>query len=127
MSAAYTSNAVPFGGMTAEIFRAAVSLGTYNVESLALSIEVVEGKRPDVYGGDNGWWIVKGTTTGTAVIQCATTATPTLEPGDYFTVDFPVNSAGAATSYKVVIKSISDTRAAGEYRKQSCNVQVDSF
>lgn len=128
----YVSAGVQFGGVTVEIFRLAdptsnssgASLGTYKVESLGAAPSAVVGKRPDIDGGQNGWWIVDGDIEGSAVIQRAAAATPSLENGDYFEAALRVSSAGTGVTERFVIHNPMET-ADAQYRKVSCSVIVD--
>jgi len=127
---AYVSNSVPFGGITVEIFRGQAnpaSIGEYIVESLTPTQSVIEGIRPASDGGDNGWWLVTGMTTGECVIQLATDATPTLLPGDYFSASIRRDENGAVIAERFVIGRVGHSVATTDYRKQSCDVRVDKF
>jgi hypothetical protein len=133
----YVSKQVPFGGVTVEIFRLAdpndnatgASLGNYKVESISPSRSSTLGKRPDVDGGKNGWWIVNGDVEGSAVIQRAVATTPSLLNGDYFSASVRVDNSlapngGVPIAERFVIHSPSEETGAS-YRKISCSVIVD--
>lgn len=125
---AYVSNAVPFGGLFIDIYRdGGLLIQQARLESLTPTQNVVEGNRPDIDQGDNGWWLVNGSRTGSGVIQLATDATPTLQPGDYFDASIRRDAGGAGISERFVIGQVGDTIAANDYRKQNVNVRVDKF
>src|SRR5579859_4196398 len=96
---AYLSNAVPYGALTPPVVikrgatrAAATTVNNVLVEDCTLNREVKKGERPDEIGGDNGWWMVNGIVTGSAVIQMS--ITPTTAPnawpqnGDWFEYTF---------------------------------------
>lgn len=143
---AYVSNQVPYGGLFIQIFRLsdptdinsgvalasgntlpAAEANKYRLESLTPTINVVEGNRPDIDGGDNGWWLVTGSISGSGVIQLPLDASPTLLPGDYFTAAIRRDAAGAAITERFVIGQVGATVATTDYRKQNVNVRVDKF
>jgi hypothetical protein len=138
MSIAYQSNAVPSGGLLIEVYRFdtppgsnPAKLGDYNLESLSPTVESIEVNRPNIYGGEtsaadgSGWAISEGPTKGSAVIQLASTASPTLAVGDYFAASIRVDKNGQAISERFVITSVGHSVAMTDYRKQSVNVRVD--
>lgn len=143
---AYVSNAVPFGGLFVQIFRLsdpadpnsgvalasgsstpAAQANKYRVESLSPSQNMVGGDRPDIDSGDNGWWMVKGNTTGNATIQLPTASSPTLETGDYFEAAIRRDSSGNAVTERWVIGQVGTTVSTTDYRKQNVDVKVDKF
>lgn len=128
MSDAYNTNSVPHGGLLADIYRgqaAPVLLGTYKVESLAPTVNGVIVDRPEIDGGDNGWVAVEGSVTGSAVIQLATNATPTLAIGDFFTAAVRRDTSGNSINEVFVITQVGHAFEMNNYRKQSVNVRVN--
>jgi hypothetical protein len=127
---AYIANGVPYGGLLVEIFRNQdnpQSLGTYKCESFTPTENGIVLDRPDIDGGDNGFAVTKGAITGSALIQLATDATPTLEIGDYFSVSVKRDINGNGVNQRAVITSVGHAAEMQSYRKQSCNVRVDKF
>ncbi len=137
MSTAYVSNNVPFGGLSVSVSRptsganpsgGASVLGTYLIESMTPTRGVVEGTRPGTDGGDNGWWLVNGPIEGAIVAQLAITATPTLEPGDYFESSAIYYGAdGNGVNKRFVFKEMGIAVETTGYRKQSGSFKVDAF
>ncbi len=131
MSTAYNSNQVPFAGFSVNVYRDQSSptlLGVYLLESASPTPAAVTIDRPATDGGDNGWALVTGRTEGAAVFQLATSASPTLQNGDFFkTSKFSVTSGGVADPKYFVILSPSLAVGTTEYRKQSCTIREDKF
>lgn len=143
---AYVSNQVPFGGLFIQIFRLAdpgdntsgvalvsgnalpaAQANKYRLESITPTQNTVGGDRPDIDGGDNGWWLVKGTTSGNGVIQLPLDASPTLDVGDYFDAAIRRDAAGAPVTERFVIMDVGASVATTDYRKQNVGVKVDKF
>lgn len=130
---AYVSGSVPFGGLTVNIYRlsdpdsnsSGVLLGAYKVESATPNITATLNKRPDIDGGKNGWWLINGDTEGSAVIQRATAATPSILTGDYFEAGIRRDASGNAVTERFVIYNPSEPQDAS-YRKVSCSIIVDT-
>lgn len=129
---AYVSGSVPFGAFTAAVYRlsnvddtgSGVLLGNYKVETATPNRSAILNKRPDVDGGQNGWWLVNGDVEGSAVLQRSVATTPSLLTGDYFEAALRYDSSGAAVTERFVIHSPSE-EAGASYRKVSCSIIVD--
>jgi len=129
---AYVSGSVPFAAFTANIYRltdpddnnSGVLLGAYKVESATPNITATLNKRPDIDGGKNGWWLINGDTEGSAVIQRANAATPSILTGDYFEAGIRRDASGNAVTERFVIYNPSEPQDAS-YRKVSCSIIVD--
>lgn len=125
---AYVSNAIPFGGITVEVFRNQAnpaSLGNYLVESISVAQGSIVGKRPGVDGGPNGFWIVNGDREGSITLQLAIDTTPSLENGDFFSASIRRDAAGAAVSERFVLHNLTRPVGMQEYGKQTGSVIVD--
>jgi hypothetical protein len=129
----YVSGGVPFGAVSVSVYRLAdvddnnsgALLGTYKLESLTLGGSDILNKRPDVDGGKNGWWIVSGDREGSCVLQRSVATSPSILPGDYFSVSLRVDSAGTPVAERVVIYNPSESFDAS-YRKVSASCIVDA-
>lgn len=129
-SNAYTSNAVPHGGIFVEVYRDRnnpVLLGNYLVESISVTQTAVLIERKDFDGGDNGWAIVNGTIEGSITIQLATNVTPSLQNGDFFSASIRRDINGNAVAERFVIHGMARPMGTTEYAKQTGSVKVDQF
>lgn len=129
----FNSGAVPQGSIFVDIYRptdpqqpntGGAKLGTYRLESLSPKTGGTLHKRPDIDGGQNGWWIIDGDVEGSAVIQRNVAATPTLENGDYFDAFARIGSDGTPVAERFVIH-VPDRPLDVNYRKISVSVIVD--
>jgi hypothetical protein len=84
----YVDSAVPFGSRTEEIVRDGSPLGTYICETISIQRPGKVGERFNEIGEPNGWWVVNGFPTGTAVVQIPTADADYPRKGDYFEDDF---------------------------------------
>lgn len=127
----YVSNQVPFGGFFINLYRGQSSptlLGVYRVEQCNPTPAAVEGQRPDIDGGDNGWWLCNGIIQGPITLQVATSLTPTPANGDFFKTSVIFrDSSGTAVTQILVLKSPAPDVSTNTYRKFTGQVQVDQF
>lgn len=104
-------------------------LGTYRVTSASLARMAVGGERPDIDGGDNGWWLVKGKIEGGITLQLDTDASPTLELGDFFktSVIFRDAAGNPVTQICVLNNPGPVSVEANGFRAQAGSARVDQF
>lgn len=130
-SAAYNSNAVPFGGRFVYIYRtpaSPVQIGLYLVESFSPASAAVVVDRPTEIGGDNGFAIVDGKKEGSIKVQLNVTNTPTLLNGDFFkTSKATYDASGNAVTEIYVLTNMAEAIGTTEYLSQSGTGRQDKF
>ncbi|MDE2103924.1 MAG: hypothetical protein KGL39_42200 [Patescibacteria group bacterium] len=131
----YNSGGVPHGGIFVDIYRptdpenpnnGGAKLGTYRLESLTPKRGGKLTKRPDIDGGQNGWFIVDEDVEGNATIQRNVAATPTVENGDYFDAGVRIDATGNTVNERFVIHAPDRPIEMG-YRKMAVSVIVDQY
>lgn len=113
-------NSIPFGSRTETLYDASgTQIGVFVLEDINLTFPTKRIDRANQVGEPNGFVIVKGQPTGTAVIQIPADATiPIL--GGYFVDAFPdVYKAHGGSSYSQqwVIESVGAAYEQNGYRK----------
>lgn len=135
----YNSNQIPFGGLNVTVYSNSVAaatgvntgtlVGVYACTDANPTPEAVIIDRTNISGGDGGWVMVNGKIQGSATIQLATNATPSLQNGWYFDAAFFVSNATppADITKRWVISNPGPVIAANGARQQTCTIICDQF